>query len=464
MKIQTQAWLLVAGIVLAPLLIVLTNVVHRQFIIERDTADIPAYEDIAALLDVSVEDWESFTRFVIHSRNMGEVTVFRDDYLVLYSTNADFNTGIEADRESVFALLTDARQSERYIFSSRNLNESRVFILNKRSPQGDRPRPPPFVIPVFVFFIALTIFTVCMSIAITRTITNSVRVLENATRRIAEGELDLKVEAKGSNEITSLTNSLNKMRNSLKEEELKRSRFIMGITHDLKTPLALIKGYAEAIADGITGTSDATQIIIAKADQLESMISDLIDFVRMETGEWRELLDEMNITAFLHNMVKTLKMDINLLNHELTAEINLPENVPVIMDERLAQRALENLITNAVRYTPTGSIIRIDAVLAGNAVITSSISRESGDVNRIPPKVVRLTVSDNGPGLNKEDLPHVFEMFYRGTSSRREQGMGLGLAVVKWVVDYHGWTISAASEKGKGARFIIEIPLAKKNL
>jgi len=226
-------------------------------------------------------------------------------------------------------------------------------------------------------------------------------------------------------------------------EELSRSRVILGIIHDLKTPLALIKGYAEAIEDGVAeapvSRSNAAEIIIEKAAQLEDMINDLINFARMETGEWREQLHEINITGFLKNFTRTLKADVELLHHEFISEISLPENLPVLMNEKLAQRALENLTGNAVRYSPEGSRIRFTAVLAGNAV--------------------ELTISDNGPGIDKEALPHVFEMFYRGSPSRREQGMGLGLAVVKWVVDYHGWTVSASSEKDQGASFIITIPL-----
>ena len=289
-----------------------------------------------------------------------------------------------------------------------------------------------------IFGSILTIFGICMSLIITRTITRSVKIFENATKRIAEGELDLKVEVKGNNEIISLTNSLNKMRYALKEEELRRSRFVMGISHDLKTPLALIKGYAEAIEDGVADIN-ATEIIINKTDQLESMINDLIDFVKMDTGEWREQLKKVNVTAFLHKMVKTLGMDVELLNHELTSSIVLPEQVFISMDERLVYRAFENLIHNAVRYSPAQSVIRLTAIPTENGL--------------------EIIVSDNGFGIGKSDLPHVFEMFYRGSSSRREQGMGLGLAVVKWVIDYHGWSISVTSSEEDGTNFIINIPL-----
>ena len=449
MKIQSQARLLMAGILLVPLLIILTNIVYRHFIFAEDTLGLPAYEDVHALLDerISMENWESISRFISRSRSFGYITVFRDDYLVLYSTLPEFSPGVFAARESVLSVLEETIQPTAYILVPRDMGDNRVYFLIKATtPTLFRARLPAFFVPAligFIFIILLAIFVICMSIFLTRTITNSVEVLEGATRRIAEGDLDLHVDVKGSNEITSLTNSLNKMRNTLKENELRRSRFIMGITHDLKTPLALIKGYAEAIEDGVAedpaARSNASGIIITKADQLEGMINDLLDFVRMETGEWRAQLDTINLTSFLQNLITTFNKDVELLRHTLVHDIDLPKNISIPMDEKLAFRAFENLIHNAVRHTPHGSIIRLTAAHLENTV--------------------ELTISDNGPGINKEDLPHIFEMFYRGSLSRREQGIGLGLAVVKWVADYHGWSISVSAAKEQGACFIITIPI-----
>jgi len=467
MKIQTQSRLLVSGIILVPLLMVLSYLVFQQLFVRSDTSHLPEYGEISALLNekTSARDWES-VRFVVRRfQNLGKTAVFRDDYFVLYSTLPEFTTGAPSTREDVRVFLDSFNQMEDYRFVTLNMKETRVFILNRsiRPPiifrsvlplptmsdlgQPDIPSlPPPFFVPsvlIITFIVLLIVFAICMSIIITRNITGSVQVLEDTTRRVAEGELDLNVDVKGSNEITSLANSLNKMRNALKEKELRRSRLIMGISHDLKTPLALIKGYAEAIEDGVTedpvSRSGATEIIIEKADQLEGMINDLINFVRMETGEWREQLHEINITGFLKKFTKAIKIDVEVFNHEFISDISLPENLPVLMNKKLAQRALQNIIGNAVRYSPKGARIRLTAVLAG--------------------KAAELTISDNGPGIDKETLPHVFEIFYRGSPSRREQGMGLGLAVVKWVVEYHGWSITASSEKDQGASFTITIPL-----
>jgi signal transduction histidine kinase len=292
------------------------------------------------------------------------------------------------------------------------------------------------------------IFAISMSLVIARSITKSVLVLEDAARCIAAGDQDIRVDVRGSNEITSLTSSLNHMRAALKEEEGRRYRFIMGVTHDLKTPLALIRGYTEALKDGVAGDPvsrmNATDIIIAKTDQLEGMINDLLDFVRLDTGEWRNRLQKINIGEFLKSLARRISLDAELFHHHTAIDIRLPPDLYVPLDERLTVRALENLVNNAIRYTPGGTTIGLGAAALENAI--------------------RITASDNGPGISKSDLPHVFDMFYRGTSSRREEGMGLGLSIVKWVVLSHGWTIAVTSEQNGGHKdggtcFTITIPV-----
>jgi signal transduction histidine kinase len=447
MKIQTQFHFLIAGILIVPVLLIISQFIFRRA--EANQEELSVYEDIAAMMDsgIDLENRERLSHFLYRMSRFGDITIFDKDFTVIHSSIPEFSLGAVPTMKTIFAMLN--RHDGRYAYSleSPHMPENNGYILVRRDTLPARKnRFDPFLYPALLVlgpFLFLIIFAIIMSLLIARSITKSVMVLENATRRIASGELDLEIEVKGSNEITSLTNSLNKMRHDLKEEERRRYRFIMGVSHDLKTPLALIKAYNEAIEDGITEDpatgAGATEIISAKVDQLEGMIDDLIEFVRMDTGEWRGLLKNTSLSGFLNRTAKAFSIDAELLRHELNFHSTLPSDISVPMDERLVQRALENIVNNAIRYTPEGSVISLDAALVD--------------------KAVRLTVRDNGPGIAPADLPHIFEMFYRGSSSRREQGMGLGLAVAKWVADCHGWTISASPEKGQGVCFTIDIPL-----
>jgi signal transduction histidine kinase len=453
MKIQTQFHLLIAGILIVPILLLLGQFLYFRSLRmqDREQAEIARYEKIAAMLDgqEGLDDRESLARFISMAGRFGDITVFRNDFFVLYSTIPEFVPDMYGSAESIFALtaLEDRRHTYTLEFLGRRGNQG--YILMRRDLSSREQFPPDPLLPLILvsaLFLFPVVFAIVMSLVIARSITKSVGALENATRRIAEGELDLQVDIKGSNEITSLTHSLNKMRNILQEGELRRSRFIMGVTHDLKTPLALIRAYTEAIEDGVAcdpaAKVSATEIIAAKTDQLEGMINDLLEYVQMNSGEWRSQLQKVNIAVFLQNAARGFASDVELLHHEFLSEIALPGNTFVFMNERLVLRALENLVNNAIRYTPNGSAITLAASLGD--------SKEGS--------ALQITVSDNGPGIDEADLPHIFEMFYRGTSSRREQGMGMGLAVAKWVADSHGWSISARSNRG--ACFCIAIPLS----
>jgi signal transduction histidine kinase len=458
MKIQTQFHLLIAGILGVPVLLIIVQFIYLHA--DTNQEEISLYEDIIGMTDggtadsdeegtqapANFEDRERLSRFIYRIGRFGDIAVFGRDFTVIHSTIPQFRAGGVSSMEAIIAMLNRDDERHAYLIEPpRDIGKAGYVLVRRdttllRRPFGNFLYP---ILTVLGLLLFLILFAIIMSLLIARSITKSVMVLENATRRIASGELDLVLVVKGSNEITSLTNSLNKMRDALKEEERRRCRFIMGVTHDLKTPLALIKAYTEAIEDGITEDpatgAGATEIISAKADQLEGMIGDLIEFVRMDTGEWRGRLKNTNLSAFLRQSARAFAMDAELLRHEFTFHSTLPDDILVPMDERLVQRALENIVNNAVRYTPDGSVISLNAAVTGNAVT--------------------LTVRDNGPGIESADLPRVFEMFYRGSSSRREQGMGLGLVVARWVADCHGWTIAASSIKGQGSCFTITIPL-----
>jgi signal transduction histidine kinase len=461
MKIQTQFHLLIAGILGVPVLLMLVQFIYLRA--DANQEEISLYEDIIAAADDAMAESDEggtqdsspdfdgrrkLARFIHRISRFGDIAVFSRDYAVIYSTIPPFDAGEVSTMEAIIAMLDSDDGRHSYLFESPREIQNAGYVLVKRDTTLLRRPFGNFLYLVFTvsgLLIFLIVFAIIMSLLIARSITTSVMVLENATRRIAAGDLDVEIAVKGSNEITSLTNSLNKMRDALKEEERRRYRFIMGVTHDLKTPLALIKAYTDAIEDGITEDpatgAGATEIINAKVDQLEVMIGDLLEFVRMETGEWRSRLKNTNLSVFLGRSAKAFAMDAELLRHEFAFHSTLPDAVFVPMDERLAQRALENIVNNALRYTPDGSVVSLGAVIEDDAA--------------------RLTIADNGPGIDSADLPHVFEMFYRGSASRHEQGMGLGLAVAKWVAGCHGWLISVSSGKGQGVCFTITIPLAE---
>ena len=159
----------------------------------------------------------------------------------------------------------------------------------------------------------------------------------------------------------------------------------------------------------------------------------------METGQWRMTHHEVPARALLTDLARRFAEDALILKRDFGWTIELPEEATVRMDAGLFTRALENLVGNAIRYTEEKGRITMDA--------------------RVQAGQLLLSITDTGIGIPSDDLSRIYDPFYRGTNSRREQGFGLGLATVKSIIESHGWSISVASKVGAGTTFTIRMPL-----
>lgn len=321
--------------------------------------------------------------------------------------------------------------------------EQKAFLLsrmNKDRQMKERKAFATFAVALslFIIFCTVVVFTISHSIF------SSIRMIETETHKIADGALSesIKIKTEKQNEITNISVSLEKMRLSLKEAQERRSRFIMGISHDFRTPIAVIKGYTEAMSDGVFDEEEerkqALEIITKKTLQLESMVDTLINYEKLSSNKWKVNMEEVDISTFLTTFAKTSAATGELFNKTVTYSIDIHESTKTKMNIQLAQRAIENIFNNAVRYTPDGASIHISATEDENSIY--------------------IRISDTGCGISKEDQEKIFELFYRGTNSRREEGMGIGLSVVKNITEIHGWQITVESEIDKGTAFTITIP------
>lgn len=294
---------------------------------------------------------------------------------------------------------------------------------------------------VLIFVIICAVATCCIS----RTITSSLSHLVKQTEKIAKGDLtpqEQRTPAKSRNEFTDLTEHIDSMRAALLDAKRKQQRFIMGITHDLRTPISVIKGYTEALYDGVITSEEETkkslEIINVKTSQLEEMITSLINYCTFFRDNFRRQITPHCIKKQLETFAKSAETTGYIFHRKISCNINLLESTDIPVNEQLLARALENLFGNALRYTEDD----------GEITITADESDEC----------ITITFSDTGCGIAEKDISHLFDLFYRGTNSRREQGLGIGLSVVKDIVDLHGWSIDIRSELGKGSDFIIRIP------
>ena len=285
---------------------------------------------------------------------------------------------------------------------------------------------------------------------ISRNIFTGLKKIEKTSGQLAEGNLDKPITTDNSilskNEFSSIMNSLEKMRCELMEIQASKNRFITGISHDLRTPVAVIKGYSEAVMDNVISDKAEIQktmeLIEQKTTQLEEMIDTLLNYMKLNNTEIKEKLVKHSITKLIGDFAKYSEVTGKVFKRNVQSNIQLDKDIIIPLNEQLVHRSFENLLSNALRYTKENDLIEI------NAYTTEKNNK----------KTIILEIKDSGYGIDKKDLDYIFDIFYRGSNSRQEEGMGIGLAVVKSIVETHGWKISVASKKDEGTCFTIKIP------
>jgi len=271
-------------------------------------------------------------------------------------------------------------------------------------------------------------------------ILSPLRVLSRATERIAQGEFPDQIRLKSRDELGQLGSSFDHMVDSLRRSETLRQTMTADIAHELRTPVTIIQGTLEAILDGIYDPSSETIApIYEETLHLGSLIDDLRDLALAEAGELRLAKERTDIVDLARQVAETAG---GSLEESPYVHVEVEGEIPdVSLDPKRFRQVLANLLSNALIYTPADGEIRVDVRRVGDSV--------------------ELSVSDTGPGISDDDLPHLFERFYRGDPARgRTGGSGLGLAIVRQWVEAHDGAIRAENRPEGGARFVLQIPIS----
>ena len=274
--------------------------------------------------------------------------------------------------------------------------------------------------------------------ALALTLTRSLRELTEATVEIARGRFGKQVKVRSKDELGDLAASFNQMSLDLERATQSRRQMTADIAHDLRSPLSVLSGYAEALSDGkLTGNPEIYTILHQETNHLSRLVEDLRLLSLADAGELPLLLQPVTPQALLERTAA--RHAVTAQQRGITLRVAVDASLPQVnVDVERMSQVLDNLILNAFRYTPSGG----EVVLAGRAAQGK----------------VELQVQDNGSGISPEDLPHIFDRFYRGDKARRESSeSGLGLAIAKSIVEAHRGQISAQSSPGQGATFTITL-------
>ena len=282
-----------------------------------------------------------------------------------------------------------------------------------------------------------------LTFVLSRRMTSPIGALARAARRLGRGDLSQRVQLRGKGEVAALAQAFNTMAADLEQAEQLRRNLVADVAHELRTPLSNIQGYLEAIRDRVMKPNAATiRSLNEEVALLSRLVNELQDLSLAEAGELKLVYQAEDITKLVKQAVTHWQPQLTA--KEISLSLDLPDNLPPVnIDWQQVNQVLHNLLENAAAYTHKGGTINVAAAKQGDWV--------------------EVSVSDTGEGIPAEDLPNIFERFYRVDKSRARVtgGSGLGLTIARRLVEAHGGTITVQSKLGKGSRFSFTLPIAE---
>lgn len=368
-----------------------------------------------------------------------------EDILPAYGSNISIENG-------VYYGGSDPLLIKQHDYISDDNKKGSVFIVSKVSvilPQLKSTMRLLIIIGVAI----LLITAILLILWLYDGITVPVKRLKKAMNELKEGNLNYKIESSSKDEIGELCDDFDAMRIQLKDlvnEQISREKrtreMLSNVSHDLKTPLTAIKGYAEGLLDGIAVNPKMQEkymrTIWNKANDMQELTDDLSFYARLENDDYALDFRETGIGEYFKERADDVLFDMEEKGFDFSFENLLSAEKIVAIDRKQMKRVFSNIVWNSVKYNDKekGEI--------------SVKLEEDGDF-------VKITFADNGPGVSEDALPHIFERFYREDTARNTKtgGTGLGLAIVKKIVEVHDGNISALSKEGEGLTVIVKLPV-----
>ncbi len=339
-------------------------------------------------------------------------------------------------------------------FTMQDGNNYRIMTLNQMINVGEYYRS----LLIFVFITFLIVFVIASFIVQRQNMRNIIIPITDLTKEMEKlriGELEIAITDKGYGEIRELGTAIEQLRLQLKNSiyyqqrvDENRKFLISSISHDLKTPVTSIRGYIDGVLDGVADTDEKKQYYLSKAIEktkmINTMIEDLLLYSKLDLNQMTFEKDKVHIVKYIESCIEDSSEDFLRENKRIIFENKLSTTSFVMIDVEKFKRVVQNIMDNAKRNieTQTGQL--------------KIMLRETNSS-------VIIEFKDNGKGINNQDLPHIFERFYRADTAREVKGSsGLGLAIAKQIVEGLGGRIWAISENGQGASIIISLKKVKK--
>jgi two-component system sensor histidine kinase BaeS len=325
-------------------------------------------------------------------------------------------------------------EGDRYFYAARLVGGKALVLLRPANTIASAWLP--HLVALLVGAGVAAVLAVIAALGFSRAISRPVGRVAEATQRLAEEGTAVHVPVEGSRELAALATSFNAMAEQLEWARAAERAFLLSVSHELKTPLTAIRGYAEALEEGALPVEEGIEVIQREAARLEALVQDLLQLARMNRAEFSVRSEPIDLAAAASETLQRYEAKARSFGVRLAVVADGP--APALGDGERMLQVVSNLVENALRLTPAGGLVSI----------------------RVAPGA--LTVADTGPGLKPEELPHAFERFYLTSRYRGERpvGTGLGLAIVKQLVESMGGSVEVASAPGGPTQFTVRLPSA----
>jgi two-component system, OmpR family, sensor kinase len=322
-----------------------------------------------------------------------------------------------------------------YFFAARKVARNLGLVLIRPKSRGTTAFYP-FLVGLLIAAGAGISLAALAAFVLARRIARPVSRVAEAARQLAEERQPARVPVQGAVEIAGLAEAFNEMAEQLAKARAAERQFLLSVSHELKTPLTAIRGYAEGVADGAFGGDEAAETIASEAVRLERLVRDLLDLARMNRTDFSIHREPLDLAEIAREAVR--RYETQARGFGVTLESVAPAPAPAIGDPDRVLQVTSNLVENALRLTPRGGVVR---VVAGRGTIE---------------------VEDTGPGLQQEDIARAFDRFYLHAryASDRSVGTGLGLSIVKQLAEGMGGSVEVETLPGRGTRFTVRLPSA----
>ncbi|MGD6873298.1 sensor histidine kinase [Sutcliffiella horikoshii] len=362
---------------------------------------------------------------------------FADENLITFSERQDllkgktltftkFHTGLNQEISAVVIPLSMEDRLEAVIF---------LYIPLTAITEAFEPIRNFLIVGVFLVIILL----ILVGTKMTNRIVQPIKQMEKVAKDIAQGDFSKRLSITGEDEMASLGRSINTMTSNLNEVDRNRREFLGNVSHELRTPISYLKGYSEALDEGIISIEKFAKTVKKETDRMDRLVHDLLDLAQLEGDSYPMNKEPVILAELVKEVLDRFRLKLDDKN--LIAEVQLDEGVVVNGDYGRLDQVIDNLLSNAIKFSANNRTIRISVV----EVKTMGI----------------LKMEDEGIGIPEEDVPYIFERFYRveKARTRKSGGTGLGLSIVQQIINKHEGRIHIDSKREKGTVVTVEIPL-----